>query len=302
MLRLGIANVCIEVEAGNPAELLRALESSFTRRYLPTVNLNVCSSIAAKVYWLPGKGFQVLSATFSSMEPDTYVVQGEYPEAYVNEPPVFFLVQVFARSLAKEGYIMLTDSVALRLNNKNVLLLGFPHTGKSTMSSIALSLGYEVYSTENTVVKANDAIYIITGTRVLVFDPRVRELYGVTVKSTSKTKHGYEVVDLDALIGHTPHDLQVPVDELYVIYTSFNSSGVSTVPVKGRKIDKLLWYFATSLIKGMDYYYPQPLDMPMDSVVAKTINDFMNTARRSYAGKFYEVFGSPLEVLKAIAS
>lgn len=300
MLGLKLVDACIEVNTPNPAKFLESIRSEFTRRYLPTVTSNECSRVSAVIYWLSGGEFKVLSANYSEKGPDTYVVQGGFPEAYVNESPAFFLVQVFARSLAKEGYVMLTDSISIEARGKTVLLLGFPHTGKSTMASIAISLGYTVYSTENTVVKPEERrIRVVAGTRVLVYDPRVRELYGVTLESATRTKHGYEVIDLDEV---APPPSSQPVDEIYVIYTSFNSYGASLVPIKGRKVEKTLWYFATSLLKGMDYYYPQPLDMPLTGPVANTIHQFIKTIRENYVDRFYEAFGSPLEVLKAITS
>lgn len=302
-LSLSIADVCIEISTNSPEDLLRSLKSVFTRRYLPTISTNRCSDVVAKIRWLREGEFQVLSATYSEIGVDMYVVRGEYPEAYANESPLFFLLQVFARALAKKGYVMLTDSVVIKLKTKTVLLLGFPHTGKSTISSIAVNEGYTVYSTENTVVKVvNGTIHTIAGTRVLVFDPKVRELYGVTIRSTGKTKHGYELLDLDTLTGGILSVSQVPIDEIYVIYTSFNSSGASIVPIRGRKVEKLLWYFATSLIKGMDYYYPQPLDMPLSGTVARTINELLSTVRDNYVGRFFEAFGSPLDLLRTMAS
>lgn len=302
-LRLSIADACIEISTSSPEDLLYSLKSDFARRYLPTVSTDDCPDIVARVHWLRGGSFQVLSVTYSDTGVDVYAIQSDYPEAYVNESPVFFLLQVFARSLAKKGYVVLTDSVVVKLKTKAVLLLGFPHTGKSTMSSIAINEGYAVCSTENTVVRVvNGVIHNVTGTRVLVFDPRVRELYGVTIRSTGKTKHGYEILDLDALTETSPSNLRVPIDEIYVIYTSFNSSGASIVPIKGRKVEKILWYFATSLIKGMDYYHPQPLDMPLGNIVSRTINEFLSVARDNYAGRFFEAFGSPLDLLRTIAS
>ncbi|MEM0224364.1 MAG: hypothetical protein QXS24_01740 [Desulfurococcaceae archaeon] len=302
MLRLKIENTCIEIRTREPKELFESLNSDFSRRYLPPLSIGDCSNIAAVIYWISGEEFTVLSASYSSNAPDIYVVSGDYPRAYENESPVFFLTQVLARSLAKEGYIMLTDSVSMEFSEKNVLVLGFPHTGKSTLSSIALSHGYRIYSTENTVVKlVDEVLHVVTGTRVLVFDPRVRDLYDVKVQSTSRTRHGYEVVDLDKYFNKELLNRKIPIDEIYVIYTSFSSSGVSIAPVKGRKVEKLIWYFATGLLKGLDYYYPQPLDMPLDDKVLLTIRKFMETTRKKYGDKFYEVFGSPMEVFRAIS-
>jgi len=303
MLKLRVAEACVEVNTDSPGALVDALKSSFARRYLPPMIVDECTRVEARIEWLRGGEFQVLSASYSSGGVDNYVVRGDYPEPYANESPVFFFLQVLARSLAKKGYVMLTDSIAIGLNNKNVLFLGFPHTGKSTISAIAVSKGYVVYSTENTVVKVlNGVIHVVAGTRVLVFDPRIRGLYGVEIKSTGKTRHGYEILDLDTVSSPPRDSLLVPVNEIYVIYTSFNSSGVSIVSIKGRKVEKLLWYFAAGLIKGLDFYYPRPLDMPIDKQVARSISEFLEAAKSNYADKFFEVFGSPLEVLLYVAS
>jgi len=304
MLRIKILDACIEIHVADPGKLESSLKSEFAKRYLPAFRLSGdCSTTDSTIYWLKNGDFEVLTTSYSEHGRDIYVVKGDPPEPYVNESPIFFILQVLARSLAKKGLIMLTDSVVISSGNKNVLLLGFPHTGKSTMASIAVSRGYDVYSTENTVVKIEEKKLIaVNGTRVLVFDPAVRSLFGVNIPRTNKTRHGYDILDLDQYMGNEFYEFDVAIDEIYVTYTSFSSTGASIVPVKGRKIDKLLWIFATSIIRGLDYYQPRPLDTPLDGKVLNTLTKFISEIRENYAGRIYEAFGSPLEVLKVIFS
>ncbi|MEM2025793.1 MAG: hypothetical protein QXW94_05835, partial [Desulfurococcaceae archaeon] len=294
---------CFEIHANEMHKLNEFLYSEFSRRYIPRINVSeTClGRTSAVIYWLKGEGFQVLSSSYSSYGPDVYVVCGDLPRAYTNESPIFFLLQVLARGLAKTGLVLLTDSVAITTKSKTILLMGFPHTGKSTIATIAVNNGLTVRSTENTVVKIEEkSLKIVGGTRVLVFDPKIKDLYGVKVEPTSKTKHGYEILDLDALEPSSINKEEVDIDELYVIYTSFSAKGASISPIKGRKIEKLIWYFATSLIKGLDYYEPYPLNLPIDQPVAEAIVKFIEVVKENYSNKFYEVFGSPLDVVKDI--
>lgn len=297
----GGTGVTIGVEHSDPVSFERALLSTFSRRYLPASQRAEClGGIEARIVWSSSAGFSIESTVYSDEPgvPDYYAVRGGLPEAYVNESPVFFLLQVYARSLAKRGYLLLTDSVAISDGERAVLLLGYPHTGKSTISSIALTHGYSILSTENTIIKAtSEYIEVHGGTRVLVFDPRVRELYGVKVESHEKTRHGYEVVDLDRV---DRPKLPQRVVAVYLIYTSFTTTGSSYTPVKGRKIAKTMWYFATGPLKGIDYYEPLPLDTPIRGSVAGTLRGLIDTFVKNYAENFYEVFGSPLEVFKAV--
>lgn len=294
----------MEIHATNPEKLESSLKSEFARRYLPAFTFSKdCLITDPIIYWLSDGNFEVLTTSYSKYGKDIYVVKGDPPEPYVNESPVYFILQVLARSLTKKGLVMLTDSVAISSENKSVLLLGFPHTGKSTMASIAISKGYTVYSTENTVVKIEGKkLVAVNGTRVLVFDPVVRSLFGVNIPSTSKTRHGYDILDLDQYMKNELNEFNVAIDEIYVTHTSFSSTGASIVPVKGRKIDKLIWIFATSIIRGLDYYQPYPLDMPLDELVLHTLTRFISETRMNYTGRIYEAFGSPLEVIKAIFS
>ncbi|MEM1628577.1 MAG: hypothetical protein QXP02_03200 [Desulfurococcaceae archaeon] len=294
-------DMCIEISSEMTNELTSALRSTFTRRYVPSFKIaDNCQSKQAEILWIRGSGFRMISAEFQGPGGiDFYVIEGDPPMAYVNESPVFFMVQVFARSFAKAGYIVLTDSVSISIDGEAVLLLGYPHTGKSTISAIAYGHGYPVLSTENTIVKPSDkGLEIVGGTRVLVFDPRIKQLFDVKIEGVEKTKHGYEIIDLDIIDGELVDPIKV--SKIYVLHTSFSSHGVSLEPVKGRKIVKTLWYFATSLLKGIDYYEPMPVDMPITRDVKTSLEAFMNSAIRNYENGFFEVFGSPLEVFKKL--
>ncbi|MEM4717915.1 MAG: hypothetical protein QXE81_04045 [Desulfurococcaceae archaeon] len=304
MTYIKLIDLCMEIYSKQLDKLLKSLESEFTRRYPPRLNLvDKCVEPSATIYWIENDDFKVLSTLYSSNSKDTYIVQGSPPEPYTNESPVFFLLQVIARSLVKKGYIILTDSVSIGGKSKNVLLLGFPHTGKSTIASIAISNNYNVFTTENTVLRIDrDRLRIITGTRVLVYDPAVKELYGVNITPHSRTKHGYEIIDLEKIDGIREFDREIIVDEIYLVYTSFSSTGFSRRPIKGRKISKLLWMFTTSLLKGLDYYYPHPLDTPLDENIINSINQFIGYVETKYSDRFFEVYGSPLEVFKSITT
>lgn len=297
---LEILDVCIEVYHRDFNTLYSAFTTDFARRYLPRLSsTSNCSSPVATIYWLEGKGFEVLSTSFSSDRNDLYIVQGEPPSPYINESPVFFLLQVLARGLAKKGYVMITDSISIGLPGRNILILGYPHTGKSTITTLAVAKGFKVYSTENTILGVDEgSLRILGGSRVLVYDPKVKELFNIHLEPTSRTKHGYEVVDLEEkVIIDLDENI---VDEIYIVYSSFSSRGFSGQQVKGRKVEKTLWVFATSLLKGLDYYAPRPLDTPLDQTVTKTLEKFIEVVKSKYNGRFYEVFGSPVEIIEGI--
>lgn len=302
MLGLKIRELCIEIVVDNPEYYAEGFSSDFARRYLPTMEIvDACSKPSAVIYWLNDPEFRVLSSTYSSYGEDIFVVQGYPPEPYINESPVFFLLQVLARALARQGYVMITDSIVIGSNQRNILLMGYPHTGKSTIATIAHSRGHVVYTTENTVVKVEESkVRLVTGSRVLVFDPIVVEKYGLTMKPSKTTRHGYGVIDLDQQQQFDQNRDNIYIDEIYVIYTSFSSTGFSKSPIKGRKIAKLLWSFGTSLIKGLDYYSPAPLNMPLDDQIIRPLKQLIEVVEKEYTDKFYEVFGSPLDVFESI--
>lgn len=299
-MKICVLDACIEVHTRQPERLYRSLVTEFARRYIPPIRIcNDCSQVEAVVHWISGDEFRVLATSFSDELEDFYMVTGPYPEAYVNEGPLFFMLQVIARSLVRRGHVIITDSVFMNTGKKGILLLGFPHTGKSTITSIAIDRGYKVVSTENTIVRASgEKLEVESGTRILVFDPKIRELFGVKIGSTGKTRHGYELVDLDFLGARLGERLYV--DEIYVLYTSFSSKGVSATPITGRKVSKLIWYFAVGLLKGIDYYEPSPIDIPLTPRVMKTLTELIDVIKVRYSNRFYEVYGSPVEVFEYI--
>lgn len=301
---ISVDEVCVELLGDGVTEIAESFTSLFSRRYLPDPRLaDYCSTVDIEVSWIRGTGFKVLATGYYDVLPDKYVVEGAPVEPYVNEAPVFFLIQALARRLALRDRFILTDSVSIHIprTGRAVLLLGYPHTGKSTISSIAYSKGFTVLSTENTVVEASGSgLRVRAGSSILVFDPRVKELYGVNVSPHYTTRHGYGVLDIgDEKRASLLRD-GVEASSIYILHTSFSSSGVSVEQVKGRKIGKLLWYFAVSVLKGLDFYEPVPLNMPLESLENRLLG-FLSTIREKYEGRVFEVFGSPLEVFTEIA-
>jgi hypothetical protein len=285
------------------AKLAEGFTSLFARRYLPVVGVektgNENGSSSAVVEWLPGEKFRVLSYTLGPR--DVYRAQGEKPEPYKNEAPVFFMLQVVARAYTKNGLILFTDSVAIKdtSTGRTLLLLGYPHGGKSTIAALALARGLEVLSTENTVVKVEEdgAMTVLGGTRVLVYDPRIVKKYGQAPlhRPREVTKHGYLVVDIDDT--HKPS--LGKVDSIYVLHCSLSSTGASLEPVSGRKIVKTLWHFATAQIRGDDYYEPAPLNLS-DNHTDQKISTNLQRIAKKYKHRFYEAYGAHNTVLDKI--
>ncbi|ACL10661.1 hypothetical protein DKAM_0335 [Desulfurococcus amylolyticus 1221n] len=302
---LKIGGVCIGFYGEDLVAIVESFTNSFSRRYLPDPRLcEHCNSRGIEVSWIRGQGFNVVAAEYynSSGLPDRYIVEGGPVEPYVNESPVFFLLQALSRRLLLEKRVVLTDSITIHIpgTDKAILLLGYPHTGKSTIASIAYSRGFNLLSTENTVVEASDnGLYVKSGSSVLVYDPRVKDLYEVRITPQGKTRHGYEIIDINNSDREKLFEKGVRISSIYILHTSFSSSGVSLEPVKGRKISKTLWYFATGVLKGVDFYEPAPLDMPLNGLKTCLL-EFLNIVRRMYEDRVFEVFGSPLEVFNEI--
>ncbi len=288
-------------------QLIKPFSSTFARRYIPDYVIDKSprsSWIGAKVYWKwVEKGFRVLLAKYNNNDlPDEYTVSSSLPGAYVNESPFFFTLQAFARILARKGTIIFTDTVSFLLpNNKAVLLLGYQHSGKSTLTAIAASQGLIPLSTENTLIDSN-TLKIVGGTSILVYDPKITKLYNVNLPVHEKTKHGYLVVDLNKLYPQRKQILSkgVEIQEIYILHCSFRSTGADSKPIKGRKIKKTLWYFATSLIKGIDYYEPNPLDLPFTGETAENIYKTLQQFTEKYQNKIHEIYGRHDHVYKQI--
>ncbi len=182
-------------------------------------------------------------------------------------------------------------------------MLGIPHTGKSTISALALSEGLPVLSTENTVVDVRDGrIFVIGGTDVLVYDPKIEEIYGIKVEYQDTTRSGYRIVDISSSERRIAlRRGGVEIEKIIVLHAAFGGGGdASFSPVRGgRKIKKTLWYFSTSLLKGMDYYEPAPLYMPMSDEINSNLNRLLDLAVESYSGgAMFEAFGNHRDVFR----
>lgn len=275
-------------------ELIRFLETSFPKRYIPSYStVKGSGRYSALIDWEINNGsFEVKKVDLTGSI-DWYSIKSPLPVVYVNESPVFFILQVLARTLIKKNYFLLTDSVVISTSRKNALLLGYPHSGKSTLSTIAISRGDLPLSTENTVVKVGgDCLRVINGTSILVYDPKVEEIYGIKVPWDEETKHGYRAVDLDKVFPIRRELLRNEpcIDEIYLIHCSFNSLDVSFEKIKGRKIKKTIWYFASAILSGVDYYEPYPLNMVDKEIYVKLVN-FVEKVAELYGDKMIEVFG-----------
>lgn len=307
-LCLAVSDVGVLFRGNNIETLLHSFSSTFSRRYIPDYKVLLDPAIrdlriGARVHWeWAEEGFNILSSRYDDEGVDEYVVSSSIPGAYVNESPFFFILQVLARVLAKRGAVVFTDTVSFLLpNGKAVLLMGYQHSGKSTIIAIAASNGLIPLSTENTIIDAN-TLRIIGGTSILVYDPKIIGLYNVKLPAHEETRHGYLVVDLNKLYPKRKDILRngVEVQEIYILHCSFRSIGADRKTIKGRKIKKTLWYFATSLIKGMDYYEPGPLDTPFRGKVFEHVNKTLQSMVEQYSGKIYEIYGRHDQVYEEI--
>lgn len=285
-------------DTGEP-ELIKSLEDTFPRRYLPdyTIGAGGAPRPDAVIYYrvVRGGSFRPVKIVLGTI--DEYHVEGPLPAPYSNESPYFFLLQVLARSLAKNKLIMLTDAVSFTdTRGRTHLVLGYPHDGKSSLLAIAYSRGDEILSTENTVVEVRgDGLYVVNGSRILVYDPRVHTVYGVRwIEPHDKTRHGYHVIDLGRS-GYPPRK----INDITLIHSSYRSSGAEYEKVSGRKILKTLWHFATALLRGTDYYYPNPMYLG-DEEIDEFIRRSLEMVAEHYSGSFMEAFGSHIEIYEKL--
>lgn len=290
------SRVVIEAESHRAVEGLIDL---FPRRYIPSFSISKGfegGESHATIKWLEmDEGFEVINYSLGAR--DEYLLRSAKPEPYTNESPYFFLLQVLSRIYVRRGILMLTDTVAIYDRSSGVahLFMGYPHTGKSTVTALALSYGYIPLTTENTLLRVGDSrAYIVGGTNVLVYDPVIKEVYGVSLRPSEYTRHGYGVVDLKDL--HRGLPWEIPIATINLLYCSFTSSGANFKEVRGRKAMKTLWHFATAVIKGTDYYEPHPLDLSDKGTDAFTMRE-LKKLTTIYAGSFKEAFGSHREVL-----
>jgi len=282
--------VAVWIEGMTSNEVVSALTTTFSRRYLPDPYPGG-DSPDILIDWSPGESLEVVERRLAGRgEPDRYVVKAPPPAPYTAEASLFFVLQAVARAHAKKGYLLFTDSISFSLNGEAHLVLGYPHGGKSTVLAYAASKGAKALTTENTIVEVADdgTMYVVGGTDVLVADPSALARYGVEPpwEPVGRTKHGYLIFNVreERISG-------VPVTDISLIHCSLVSSGVSYSRIRGRKVAKTLWHFAQALIKGLDYYDPHPLslsDDEIDSLVAKKLG----LIAKKYGSSFREFFGA----------
>ncbi|ASJ02826.1 hypothetical protein A3L09_05925 [Thermococcus profundus] len=299
-MRIGGVNVRFTGELDDGFE--DAFGGLFARRYLPDVRPGE-GDPQVVIERFKGSEFRVFSAAYDYLGRDEYKIESGVPSAYGNEAPVFFILQAAARAAAKSGRMFVTDSVGVVApGGKAILFVGYPHTGKSTMSVLALSQGLPVLSTENTVVEVRDGkLYIVGGTDVLVYDPRVEGIYDVDVPYDEQTRSGYRIKDLrNDLERKRLLEKGVEIDMMVVLHAAFNCMEASFSRIKGRKVRKTLWYFSTALMKGLDYYEPAPLHVPMNEEISNNLREFLETASENYSNRMYEAFGNHRTVFERV--
>ena len=299
-LSVGGVNVGFSGELDDGFE--EAFRGLFARRYLPDVG-ETSGETQVLVERFKGNTFRVFSAVYDHQGMDSYKIESPVPSAYGNEAPIFFILQTAARAGAKIGRMFITDSVAVvPPNGKAVLFVGYPHTGKSTMSVLAMARGFPVLSTENTVVEVRgDRLYIVGGTEVLVYDPRVEGIYDVRVPYDEQTRSGYRIKDLkDDKKRRRLLKRGVEIDMMVVLHSAFNCMEASFSRIKGRKVRKTLWYFSTALMKGLDYYEPVPLHVPMNDQITRNLRLFLETASGNYSDRMFEAFGNHRTVFERV--
>ncbi len=280
-----------------------ALGGLFARRYLPDVSAGRRGDPEVIIERFKGDTFRVFSAVYDHLGRDEYKIESSVPSAYGNEAPVFFTLQAAARAGAKSGRIFVTDSVSVVApDGKAILFVGYPHTGKSTMSVLALAKGLPVLSTENTIIEARDGkLYAVGGTDVLVYDPRVEGVYDVKVPYDEKTRSGYRIKDLrdDQERARLLRE-GVEIGSMVLLHSAFNCMEASFSKISGRKVRKTLWYFSTALIKGLDYYEPMPLNVPMSEEISRNLRSFLETASSNYSDRMFEAFGNHRAVFERV--
>ncbi len=301
IIRILNASLRINVVDGDEDLLYRAFEEElFPRRYIPeyTISNSYREYDAVIDYHMDSGGFSIEDIDLDSV-PEKYGVRGGVPGAYVNESPYFFILQVFTRILVRKDYLVLTDSVSFIDHYGRVhLVLGYPHDGKSSILVVALSNGGRLLTTENTILKlTHNGLVIVGGTRILVYDPRVFQVYDLRrIEPDAVTKHGYHIVDLG---NDTFRSDGYRVDDIVLIHASFRSSGVEFERVTGRKILKTLWSFSASLLRGLDYYEPYPLDLSRG--LEEGLISRLRRVSELYRTRFFEAFGSHRDIYQGLA-
>jgi len=295
------ARVLIE-SSSDLSSVAGGLRNLFARRYIPVFTISEYSGghYNARIEWnLSLREFKIHNYSLGGV--DEFKVTSPPPEPYVHESPYFFILQVFSRQYLKKGYLMLTDAVTFTDDEGNAhLILGYPHGGKSSLLTIALAKGYIPLTTENTIVRiSGDCLEVIGGTDVLVLDPYTLDKYGLRlgIEPDGVTRHGYLIIDLSRRVSKSL--LPVRIRSIYVVHCSFSSIGASKKLIKGRKAMKTLWHFATSIIRGIDYYDPYPLYLS-DSKLDEKQRKYLEAISSIYENRFYEIFGAHTNVFNEI--
>ncbi|ASJ12043.1 hypothetical protein [Thermococcus thioreducens] len=297
-LRIGGVNVLFTGELDDGFE--DGFRGLFARRYLPDVDES-SGDPEVVIERFKGDRFRVFGAIYDVSGVDRYKLEAGVPSAYGNEAPIFFLLQAAARAGMKKGRIFLTDSVSIvRPEGGAVLFIGYPHSGKSTMSALALAKGLTVLSTENTVIEVRDGkLFVVGGTDVLVYDPKVEIVHHLRIPHDTQTRSGYRITDLSG-DSERKRLLRkgVEIEKIIVLHAAFHCSGASFSVVKGRKVRKTLWYFSTGLMKGLDYYEPMPLHVPMTDEIQTNLREFLRVASSAYSERMFEAFGGHGEIFE----
>ncbi len=300
MRTLSVGGVGVLFEGELDDGFLGGFTSLFARRYLPDVFMaEIKPEVIVERF--RGSPFRIFSSMYDVNGVDRYKIESSIPRAYGNESPVFFLLQATARAASRKGRVFMTDSVSVMKDGKAILFVGYPHTGKSTISALAVSDGLRVLSTENTVVEPREeGLFVTGGTSVLVYDPRVEKMYGIKLEYDETTRSGYRIVDLDGTERRRELKKGIKIEKIVVLHASFGGGRASLSAVRGRKVKKTLWYFSTSLLKGMDYYDPAPLYMPVSEEINRNMSRMLDVAVRHYSDRMIEAFGNHLEVFEAV--
>ncbi len=299
---LGVGGINVRFKGELEDGFENAFNGLFARRYLPDVR-EVSGNPQVIVERFKGEEFRVFSASYDHLGVDSYKVESDVPSAYGNEAPVFFILQAAARAGARIGRMFITDSVGVVApSGKAVLFVGYPHTGKSTMSALAMAGGLPVLSTENTVVEVRGKeLYIVGGTEVLVYDPMIEDIYGIKVPYDEQTRSGYRITDLKRNRGRERLLMDgVEIDMMILLHAAFNCKEASFSRIQGRKVRKTLWYFSTALMKGLDYYEPSPLHVPVNEEINRNLHLFLETASGNYSNRMFEAFGNHRTIFERV--
>jgi len=267
------------------------IEEAFARRYIPEIEFGGRGKDAF-IDWEMGKQVEILEVKFGKR--DYFRIRAGNPQPYKNEHPYFFILQVFSRLYEKKGHILLTDSAVFSQGKKGILLLGPPHSGKSTLMVLAASQGFDLLSNENSVFDLrNEKLIFIGGCNLLTFSPMVKRY--VEIEEDGKTRSGYGMLDLRKFERR-----KVRIEKIYYLHSSFSSKGFDKELIRGRKIEKILWDHASKVVSGGEFYKKFPLNFSTPELSKKRAIKVREMAR-GYKNKFFEVFGSHIEIFNEIA-